>query len=179
MVAYNPSPDFDVLSLNVARPIAVARRALPWLVGPAVFLVRGSSLELADASACPGLLELISIGVVRSRPDLPVGELFVGLQVVVMAAALAAFIALACRYTRLWSAIAAATASVTCRDPPLQISTLVDNVSRSEFYRLSCVDMRADRLDERVAELFGLAGADAVHAAQRRQRGGLHPSELA
>src|SRR4051794_21517473 len=109
MVAYGPSPDFDVPSLTVARPVAVARRTVPWLVGPVVLLLRGRSLELVDPSACPGLLELTAIGVLRSRPDLPVGALFDALQFIVMAAALAAFVALGDRRTHSF-AIAIATA---------------------------------------------------------------------
>jgi hypothetical protein len=99
MVAYGPSPDFDVPSLKIARLIAIARRTLPWLIGPVVLLLRGRPLELADPSPCPGLLELTSIGVLRSRPDLRVGDVMDALQFVVMAAAMAAFVALVCRRT--------------------------------------------------------------------------------
>jgi hypothetical protein len=99
-----------VPSFTAARLIAVARRIVPWLIGPAVLLLRGRALELASPSACPGLLELISIGVLRARPDLRVGQLFDLLQLTVMAAALTAFVELLCRRTRSL-AIALATAA--------------------------------------------------------------------
>jgi hypothetical protein len=95
-------------SFNSARLAAVGRRALPWLVGPAVLVIRGRALELAGPSACPGLLELISIVTVRLNPDLPVGQVFDLLHAAVIVAALAAFVELVRRQTRN-GAIAAAT----------------------------------------------------------------------
>src|SRR5262249_11802162 len=92
-----------------ARLIAVARRTVPWLVGPAVLTLRGGVLELANPSACPGLLELASIAALRARPDLRVGTVFELLQLAVMTAALAAFVELLRRRTRP-RAVAIATA---------------------------------------------------------------------
>ena len=87
-------------SFTAARLIAVARRTVPWLVGPAVLALRGGVLELANPSACPGLLELASIAALRARPDLRVGAVFELLQLIVMTAALAAFVELLGRRTR-------------------------------------------------------------------------------
>jgi hypothetical protein len=98
-----------VPSFTAARLITVARRTVPWLVGPAVLLLRGRALELANPSACPGLLELVSIGALRARPDLRIGLLFDLLQFAVIAAALAAMAELVRRRTRSL-AIALATA---------------------------------------------------------------------
>jgi hypothetical protein len=95
-------------SFNVARPIATGRRAIPWLVGLAVLVIRGRAVELTGPSACPGLLELVSIAMVRLNPDLQVGQLFDVLRVVVVTVALAAFVELVRRQTRSL-AIAAAT----------------------------------------------------------------------
>ena len=87
-------------SFTAARLIAVARRTVPWLVGPAVLALRGGVLELANPSACPGLLELASIAALRARPDLHIGAVFELLQLIVMTAALAAFVELLGRRTR-------------------------------------------------------------------------------
>jgi len=82
---------------------------VPWLVGPAVLALRGGVLELANPSACPGLLELASIAALRARPDVRVGTVFELLQLAVMTAALAAFVALLRTRTRT-VAVAIATA---------------------------------------------------------------------
>ena len=95
-------------SFNSARLIAVGRRAIPWLVGPAVLLIRGRAVELASPSACLGLLEFASIATVRLNPDLSIGQLFHVLHSAIVVAALAAFVELACRQTRNM-AVAAAT----------------------------------------------------------------------
>jgi hypothetical protein len=95
-------------SFNVARLISIGRRAIPWLVGPAVLVIRGRAVELSGPSACPGLLELISIAIVRLNPGLRVGQLFDVLHIVVVVVALAAFVELVRRHTRS-IAIAAAT----------------------------------------------------------------------
>ncbi|HJZ75796.1 MAG TPA: hypothetical protein VKE51_28880 [Vicinamibacterales bacterium] len=87
-------------SFTAARLIAVARRTVPWLVGPAVLALRGGALELANPSACPGLLELASIAALRARPDLRVGAVFALLQLTVTTAALAAFVELLRRRAR-------------------------------------------------------------------------------
>ena len=87
-------------SSTAARLIAATRRTLPWLVGPAVVLLRGPAIELADPSPCPGPFELLSIAALRSRPDLRVGQLFDLLQFLVLTAALALFADLVVRRTR-------------------------------------------------------------------------------
>jgi hypothetical protein len=99
-----------VPSFTAVRLIPVARRTVPWLIGPAVLVLRGGSLELADPSACPGFLELLSIAALRTRPDLRVGTWFGLLQLIVMAAALAAFAGLLRRRTILAIALATTTA---------------------------------------------------------------------
>ena len=95
-------------SFNLDRLAAAGRRAFPWLVGPAVLAIRGRAVELTTPSACPGLLELLSIETVRLNPSLRVGHLFEVLHAAVVVAALAAFVGLVHRRTRNW-AIAGAT----------------------------------------------------------------------
>ena len=87
-------------SFNSARLISIGRRAIPWLVGPAVLLARGRAVELASPTACLGLLEFASIATVRLNPDLGIGRLFHTLQSAIIVAALAAFVELASRQTR-------------------------------------------------------------------------------
>jgi hypothetical protein len=93
-------PNGMTSSFNVARPISIGRRAIPWLVGPAILVIRGRAVELTGPSACPGLLELMSIAMVRLDPDLRVGQLFDVLHIVVVTAALTAFVELIRRQTR-------------------------------------------------------------------------------
>ena len=81
-------PNGMTSSFNVARPISIGRHAIPWLVGPAVLVIRGRAVELTGPSACPGLLELMSIAMVRLNPDLRVGQLFDVLHIVVVAVAI-------------------------------------------------------------------------------------------
>lgn len=109
-------------SFNSARLISVGRRAVPWLVGPAVLVIRGRAVELTTPSACPGLLELISIAAVRLNPDLRVGQLFDLLHAAVIVAALAVFVELVFRQTRNM-AVAAAT-GLAVGLSPLFASTL-------------------------------------------------------
>jgi hypothetical protein len=93
--------------LDAARLKRFVRRAIPWLVGAAVLLIRGRAVELANPPACPGLLELASITMVRLSPNLRVGQLFQALQAAVIVAALAAFVELVGRLTRTLAVAAA------------------------------------------------------------------------
>jgi hypothetical protein len=86
-------------SFTAGRSIEIARRLAPWLVGPVVLIVRSASLELSPPSACPGLLELISIAAVRIDQSVHVGSFFTVLHAIVIVAALAAFTELARRFT--------------------------------------------------------------------------------
>jgi hypothetical protein len=86
-------------SFNSVRLIAVGRRAIPWLVGPAALFIRGRAVELTSPSACPGLLELTSIATVRLNPDLRIGQVFDLLHAAVIVVALAAVVELVCRRT--------------------------------------------------------------------------------
>jgi len=98
-------------SFTGARALAVGRRVVPWVVGPTVLLLRRDVVELAPPSSCPGVLELISVGLVRLQPDLRVGLVFDLLRVAMVAGALAAFTAVVWRETRnIAVAIAAAAA---------------------------------------------------------------------
>ena len=87
-------------SSTTARAIAVGRRVVPFVVGPAVLLLRRDAVELAAPSACPGLLELISVGLLRLRPDVRVGLVFDLLRVAIVTVGLAAFTAVVWRETR-------------------------------------------------------------------------------
>ncbi len=107
---------------NSARLISVGHRAIPWLVGPAALLIRGRAVELTGPTACPGLLELISIAAVRLNPDLRVGQLFDLLHAVVIVLALAAFVELVCRQTR--NTAVAAVTGLAVGLSPLFASTL-------------------------------------------------------
>ena len=98
-------------SFTAARALAVGRRVAPWVVGPAVLLLRRDAVELAPPTACPGVLELISVGIVRLQPGLRVGLVFDLLRAVIVTGALAAFAAIVWRETtNLAVAIAAAAA---------------------------------------------------------------------
>src|SRR4051812_5912713 len=87
-------------SFTAARAIAVGRRVVPWVVGPAVLLLRRDVVELAAPSVCPGLLELITVGLVRLRPDVRVRLVFDLLRVAIITVGLAAFTAFVWRETR-------------------------------------------------------------------------------
>jgi hypothetical protein len=87
-------------SSNSARVIAVGRRVFPWLVGPAVMVMRGRGLELAGPSACPGLLEVMSIAAVRLGSNVSIGAVFVVLYAIAMIAGLAVFVELVFHRTR-------------------------------------------------------------------------------
>ena len=87
-------------SFTTARAIAVGRRVVPFVVGPAVHLLRHDVVELAAPSGCPGLLELISVALLRLRPDVRVGLVFGLLRVAIVTLGLAAFTALVWRETR-------------------------------------------------------------------------------
>lgn len=87
-------------SFTTARAIAVGRRVVPWVVGPAVLLLRRDAVELAAPSACPGFLELISVGLLRLRPDVHVALVFDLLRVAIVTVGLAAFTAVVWRETR-------------------------------------------------------------------------------
>ena len=91
-----------------SRLIAVGRRVVPWIVGPLVLMVGRRPLELASASACPGLLELISIASVRLDPDLGIGVVLAVLRPAAIVVGLAAFVNLVFRRAR-HMGIAAAT----------------------------------------------------------------------
>jgi len=82
-----------------ARSTAVARRALPWLMGVTVVALRERSLELVAPPSCPGALELTAILAAIVRPDLTLGALLAVLQVAVVVGAVAAFVALVGRAT--------------------------------------------------------------------------------
>jgi hypothetical protein len=87
-------------SSSAARPIAAVRRVAPWLAGLGVLLVRRDAVELAAPAACPGLLDALSIGIVRGYPDLPIGQVFGVLHTIVVVGALAAFGEIVRRRTR-------------------------------------------------------------------------------
>ena len=98
-------------SFTAARALAVGRRVVPWVVGPAVLLLRRDVVELASPSACPGVLELISVGLVRLQPGLRIGLVFDLLRALIVTGALAAFTTIAWRETKnIVVAIAAAAA---------------------------------------------------------------------
>src|SRR3954468_2480030 len=99
-------------SFTAARAIAVGRRVVPWVVGPAVLLLRRDVVELAAPSPCPGLLELITVGLVRLRPDVRVGLVFDLLRVAIVTVGLAAFTAFVWRETRNIAVAIAAPAAV-------------------------------------------------------------------
>jgi hypothetical protein len=80
--------------------IVVGHRALPWVVGPAVLILRARHVEIVPPSRCPGLLEITSIAAVRLRPGLHIGTVFDLLQGLAITVGLATFIALAFRTTQ-------------------------------------------------------------------------------
>src|SRR5262244_281798 len=100
MVAYGPQARMTSSSINVARASAAARRIAPWLAGPAVLIVRHDAVELAAPSACPGLLELLSIAAARISPTTPIGDTFGMLRTVVVVVSIAAVAELVRRLTR-------------------------------------------------------------------------------
>jgi len=79
------------------RLVVFGRVTLPWLTGVAALILRRHPLELASASPCPGLLELIGIAAVRSHPDLPAGGLFGAMQAAAIVAGVALFVRLVFR----------------------------------------------------------------------------------
>ena len=85
-------------SFNAAR--LVGRRVVPWVVGPLALMMRGRPFELASPSACPGLLELMSIASVRYDPDLGIGPVFMVLRAAAIVVGLGLFVELAFRRTR-------------------------------------------------------------------------------
>jgi hypothetical protein len=99
-------------SFTAARALAVGRRVVPWVVGPAVLLLRRDVVELAPPSPCPGVLELISVGLVRLQPDLRVALVFDLLRAAIVTLALAAFTAIAWRETKNIAAAIAAAAAI-------------------------------------------------------------------
>jgi hypothetical protein len=109
-------------SFNSARLIAVGRRVVPWVVGPVALVMRGRPSELASPSACPGLLELMSIASVRFDPDLGIGLVFVLLRAAAVVAGLAAFVELVFHRTRQMRLAAATGLAVGLS--PLFASTL-------------------------------------------------------
>jgi hypothetical protein len=84
-------------SSTSVRLTGIWRRAMPWLVGPAALLIQGRLSELTSPNLCPGLLDLISILVLRAQPDLTVGTLFTTLHAFFVVIGLAAVVALARR----------------------------------------------------------------------------------
>jgi hypothetical protein len=118
-------------SFNAARLIAVGRRAIPWGIGATAWVMRGGAGELAAASACPGLLEFMSIAVVRLNPDLRIGHVFNLLQAVATVVALAAFVELAARRTRNLAVAAAAGLAVALS--PLFARTLSPQPDAAAF----------------------------------------------
>jgi hypothetical protein len=119
---YWPLSNEMTWSFNSARPIAVGRGVVPWVVGPVALLIRGRPLELASPSACPGLLELMSIASVRLDPDLGIGLVFVVLRAAAIVVGLAAFVELVYRRTRHMELAAATGLAVGLS--PLFASTL-------------------------------------------------------
>jgi hypothetical protein len=118
-------------SLTAAPAIAGIRRVVPWLAGPAVLLLRADAVELVPPSACPGLLELLSIAAVRAKPDVRIGQVFGALHLIVVVASLAAFAALVQRRTRR-AAVALATA-VAVGMSPLFPSALAPPIEAAAF----------------------------------------------
>jgi hypothetical protein len=84
-------------SSTSVRLMGIWRRAVPWLVGPAALLIQGRISELTPPNPCPGLLDFISILVLRARPDLTVGALFTTLHAFFAVIGLAAVVGLARR----------------------------------------------------------------------------------
>lgn len=109
-------------SFTAARALAVGRRVVPWVVGPAVLLLRRDVVELAPPSPCPGVLELISVGLVRLQPDFRVGLVFDLLRAAIVTGALAAFTAIVWRETK--NIAVAITAAVAIGLSPLFPPTL-------------------------------------------------------
>lgn len=99
-------------SFTAARALAVGRRVVPWVVGPAVLLLRRDLVELARPSACPGVLELIAVGLVRLQPSLRVGLVFDLLRAAIVTGALAAFTAIVWRETKNIAVATAAAAAI-------------------------------------------------------------------
>jgi hypothetical protein len=89
--------------------MGIWRRAVPWLVGPAALLIQGRLPELTSPNPCPGLLDFVSILVLRGRPDLTVGGLFTSLHAFFVVIGLAAVVGLA-RRAACSLAVATATA---------------------------------------------------------------------
>jgi hypothetical protein len=87
-------------SFTVARAIDAVRRVVPWLAGPVVLIVRRDAVELAAPATCPGLLDTVSIGVMRMSPNLPIGQVFGALHTILVVAALAAFAEIVWRRAR-------------------------------------------------------------------------------
>ena len=127
--------------------IAVGRRVVPWLVGPAVLIIRGRFLELASPSACPGLLELISIATVRFDANLSVGALFGVLHAIAIVSGLAVFVELVFHRTRN-IAVAAATGMAVGLSPLFGL-TLSPPWEAAAFAVCAAVALRADALIDR------------------------------
>src|SRR5262245_4890007 len=125
--------------------IRIGRRALPWLVGPVVLLVRGP-FELAPPNRCPGLLELVSIAAVRTWPDLAIGVLFAFLRTASIVAGLAAFTELAARSTRN-SAVACAV-GLAIGLSPLFVNALAPPWEPAAFAACATVAVYASRVPD-------------------------------
>ncbi|MEP7307115.1 MAG: hypothetical protein ABJA98_16505 [Acidobacteriota bacterium] len=104
------------------RRVVFGRATLPWLTGVAALLLRSHPLELAPASPCPGLLELIGIAAVRSHPDLTAGVLFGAMHATAIVAGVAMFVRLVSR--RNVDMAVAATTGLALGLSPMFASTL-------------------------------------------------------
>jgi hypothetical protein len=107
----NSSDELPFQSPAVNRALAAGANALPWLIGPAVMILRSRPVELAPPASCPGLLELFAAVAFRAGPDLAAGLVFAALNVVCVTVALALFVLLARRaHIRTSVAVSAALA---------------------------------------------------------------------
>src|SRR4051812_48907409 len=109
-------------SFNSARAIVSGRRAVPWLVGVAGWMLRDKAVELAVPNPCPGLLEFASIAALRLDPDLQIGQLFGVLHAAAVVFAVAAFVMLIDRTGRNLAVAAATGLAISLS--PLFASTL-------------------------------------------------------
>ncbi len=124
--------------------IVVGHRVLPWVVGPAVLVLRARHVEIVPPSRCPGLLEIASIAAVRLRLDLHIGTVFDLLQGLAMTVGLATFVALAFRATQRMTVAVATGLAVGVS--PLFASSLAPGSDAAAFAVCAAGAVAADAL---------------------------------
>jgi hypothetical protein len=95
-----------------ALALAPGRRAFPWLVGAAAFLLRPRVLELADPSACRGVLDVIAYTSLAMGPYVSVGTVLRTLDTIVVVGAIAGLTELFLRTTGSYAVSAAVAIAV-------------------------------------------------------------------